>query len=636
MKRLCGPLTIFLALCGFAPAQTSPHPFGLADWIKLSSASPRAVSADGTWILYAAQHGAEKGPDVVTWWLIHPDGSGKQKVELPEAFSPTGFTADGNLFGSYRNKGRQEIATFSLTNLAANSKPTSTIAIPANFGGISISPDGKRFAVLADPSPKDPYEGVHVVIQADHQSLYVVNADGTGGKWWSPELRDVSELAWSPDSRSIALMSMVPKIGHHYVKAWIDISTEQGTKHVTSVDNAVSGIAWLGKGDELAFVSTTTSVLTPDHLYTAPASGGKATDRTPTLAGSVMSLKGAPDGKVYVNVDKGVQTEIDTFADGKLELAYRWPIGYIGGTPAFSPLAGAKPQLVFAVGDPQHTQNLAVPNGGPNLQRITTEGNETLSSTHLGQVSETSWKTHEGISLEGIATFPPDYVKGKRYPFVVLPHGGPEGNDLLSFFGDPQYLAALGYVVLQPEYRGSTGYGSAFLNSIYQHFGDRAYRDVDSATDYAIQQGWADPNRLAMFGWSAGGFMTCWTVTQTNRYKAAVEGAGITDWASFMWTSDVDQFDYDARWPDEDPGAFQKFSAVMYANRVTTPLLILHGAADARVPTYQGREFFELLLARGKTTRMVTYPGSGHFPYLWEQRLDVYRELAAWLKKYDP
>lgn len=130
--------------------------------------------------------------------------------------------------------------------------------------------------------------------------------------------------------------------------------------------------------------------------------------------------------------------------------------------------------------------------------------------------------------------------------------------------------------------------------------------------------------------------MTSWTVTQTHRYKAAIEGAGITDWLTFMWTSDVQQIDYDARWPEKDPNAFLSFSAAMHAEDVTTPLLILHGAADERVPTYQGREYFEVLAARGKTTRMVTYPGAPHFPTVWEQRQDVFREIAAWLARYNP
>jgi dipeptidyl aminopeptidase/acylaminoacyl peptidase len=129
--------------------------------------------------------------------------------------------------------------------------------------------------------------------------------------------------------------------------------------------------------------------------------------------------------------------------------------------------------------------------------------------------------------------------------------------------------------------------------------------------------------------------MTSWTVTQTHRYKAAIEGAGITDWASFLFTSDIPQFDYDARWPEKDPEAFRKFSAVDYVDQVTTPLLILHGEADQRVPTFQGTEFFQLLAAHHKTVRMVTYPGSPHFPVLWEQRLNVMQELVDWLKKYN-
>jgi dipeptidyl aminopeptidase/acylaminoacyl peptidase len=130
--------------------------------------------------------------------------------------------------------------------------------------------------------------------------------------------------------------------------------------------------------------------------------------------------------------------------------------------------------------------------------------------------------------------------------------------------------------------------------------------------------------------------MTAWTVTQTQRYKAAVEGAGITDWLSFIPTSDIAQVDYDLRWQEKNVEAFLKFSPVMYADHVTTPLLILHGEADLRVPTFQGREFFVLLSERGKTVRMVTYPGSPHFPRFAEQRRDIFAEIKDWLAKYNP
>jgi dipeptidyl aminopeptidase/acylaminoacyl peptidase len=288
---------------------------------------------------------------------------------------------------------------------------------------------------------------------------------------------------------------------------------------------------------------------------------------------------------------------------------------------------------VFTMGDPSHATNLAVIQNG-ELKRLTNEGDDTLAAVNLGEVRTVHWTAKDGTKLEGILTLPAGYVSGKKYPFLVLPHGGPESNDQLDFDNLPREIAGQGFVVLQPQYRGSTGYGSAFLDAIYQHFGDRAFSDVDSATDFAIAQGWADPNRLAIFGWSAGGFMTSWTVTQTGRYKAAIEGAGITDWLSFIPTSDTWQTDYDARLQEKDPNPMLQFSAVMHADKVTTPLLILHGEADIRVPTFQGQEFFVLLAERGKTVRMVTYPGSPHFPSLIEQRRDVFKEIADWLKKY--
>ena len=160
--------------------------------------------------------------------------------------------------------------------------------------------------------------------------------------------------------------------------------------------------------------------------------------------------------------------------------------------------------------------------------------------------------------------------------------------------------------------------------------------DLSDAGAFAIAQGWADPHRLAIFGWSAGGFMTSWTVTQTHRYRAAVEGAGITDWLSFIPTSDIAQTDYDARWPEHNPEPFLKFSAVQFADQVTTPLLIMDGTADVRVPTFQGREFFILLAERKQTGKMVLYPGSPHFPFLWEQRRSVWSEIREWLDKYNP
>ena len=441
-------------------------------------------------------------------------------------------------------------------------------------------------------------------------------------------------LAWSADSTTIAVLSQTPKLGYHYVRSFVDVCTDSIVRRVAEIPNAASSIAWTAGGTELAFLSTTTQVLTPDHVWTVPASGGKPVDRTPGLAGSARILSGDPRGVVWVFVIRGVQGEVHAFEDGVLTPVFTWPEGTILGTPVFQRFAGAPERLVFTVGDPQHERNVAVEKGD-QLAKITHEGDEQLAHVTLGPVRVVDWTSKDGTQLQGIITFPSGYVEGKSYPFLVLPHGGPEGNDFLDLDTWARTIAGLGYVVMQPQYRGSTGRGSDFMNAIYQHFGDRAYSDVDSATDYAVAQGWADPDSLAIFGWSAGGFMTSWTITQTNRYRAAIEGAGITDWLSFIPTSDVQQIDYDRSWQEKDVEPLLRFSAVMFADQVTTPLLILHGTDDIRVPMLQGLEFYALLAERGKTVRMIAYPGAPHFPVLWEQRRNVFEEIAAWLAEHN-
>ena len=639
---------LFLSALVSASGQNAKHAFSSDDWAALHSASPAAISPDGSTILCHVVWGGEKGQNQEEWRLIARDGSNPRKLELPEHFTPAGFTRDGaSLYGTYEVNKLPQLAIFELTGIKKSSTPSLLVTLPAGIHSALLSPDGARFALLADSRTPDDLADVHTVVQPELTSLYVVNVDGTAGKWWCPEVKNISDtpetgnadgtaaIAWSRDSGSVAVLSQTPKIGHHDVHSFLDICTAAGARRVAEVPNSAIGVAWGNSDRELVFLSTTTSVITPDHVWTVSVNGGAPVDRTPKLDGSAMDLTGDPHGKVWVSVHHGVQTEIDSYDDGVLTPAFRWPAGSIRGVPVFSELSAAPPQLALTIGDPTHSDNVAVPEGA-ELKRITSEGDEQLAKTELGPMRVVHWTSKEGIALEGIATFPAGYAEGQRYPFLVLPHGGPESNDVLGIDVFARIIAGLGYVVLQPEYRGSTGYGSEFLNSIYQHFGDRAYRDVDSATDFAIAQGWADPNRLAIFGWSAGGFMTSWTVTQTKRYKAAIEGAGITDWAPFLWTSDVQQIDYDGRWPEEDPGAFAQFSATAHANQVTTPILILHGSSDLRVPTFQGREFYEALAARGKTTRMVTYAGSPHFPRLWEQRRDVFREVAGWLARYNP
>lgn len=636
-------LTNFLAIAfviggGNSVLAANKHPFGLDDYSSLRSARAIAVSPDGATVLYQVSWNGDKGPTKHEWHLIGADGANHRKLDLPESFEPAGFTKDGDaLYGTYQVDKTSQLGIIPL----GEGKPTKTVALGSGIKYALLSPDGNRFAILADSHQKNPLAEVRTVVESGQTSLYVLSGDGSNGEWWCPDLKDISTIAWSADASQIAVVSETPKIGHHEVESFVDICSASGPRRIYSVKNSISGIAWADGGRDLAFAGTTAPVLSPDHLWTVPVSGGNATDHTPKLEGSITNVENDPHGTVWVEMHKGVVVEVYSYRDGKLETAFQWPNGTVLSLPKFPQLASSPDALAFTVGDPLHAANVAVAQGTTlsgisTLHKITNEGDDHLANVDLGDIRKVRWTAKDGTKLEGIATFPAGYTAGKKYPFLVMPHGGPEGNDVFLLDSFARMIAGLGYVVLQPQYRGSTGYGTDFMAAIYQHFGDRAYSDVDSATDFAVEQGWADPNRLAIFGWSVGGFVTSWTVTQTHRYRAAIEGAGITDWLSFIPTSDLSQVDYDARWPEGDATPFLKFSAINFADQVTTPLLILHGESDVRVPPFQGLEYFVLLAERGKTVRMVTYPGSPHFPKLGEQRRNIFEEIGNWLAKYNP
>ena len=638
LPRILGIL-IFCSL-GAAPlVAADKRPFASSDYNSLRSATPVAISPDGKAILYEVQFFDEKGPAKNEWHTVPVAGGAALKLDLPAQFTPSGFTKDGALFGDYRIDNQTQLAIVPMMS----GKPTIILTLPrggrvaaiSQNGGtqLAISPDGGKIAVLGDTREKDKHDQ-HKVVENDEASLYVFDLHSNGGGWWCSDLRTISYFAWSKDSKRLAVTTRLPKFGNHDAHSMLYICGEDGSRQLADVPTLTAGVAWSADEKELVFASTKAPTLTAEHVWTVAIAGGAPVDRTPDLDGTATIVKNHRDA-VLVELRRGVRTEIDSFEDGKLTRLLHWPDGITIGMPAANPFPDMPDVEAVGVGDPAHSGNVAVVREG-QLQKITLEGDAQLAAIDLGETRVVHWTSKEGVKLEGIATFPPGYTSAKRYPFLVFPHGGPESNDQLGLDPRALYIAARNYVVLRPEYRGSTGYGTAHMAAIYQHFGDRAYRDVDSATDFAIAQGWADPARLAIFGWSAGGFMSSWTVTQTHRYKAAIEGAGVTNWLTFIPTSDYWQTDYDARLQEKDPGPFLKFSAVMFADKVTTPLLILQGSDDVRVPSSQSTEFYALLKERGKTVRMVTYPGSPHFPRIAEQRRDVLDEVGSWLDQYNP
>ena len=267
--------------------------------------------------------------------------------------------------------------------------------------------------------------------------------------------------------------------------------------------------------------------------------------------------------------------------------------------------------------------------------------NTDLPKLPLGETKVIRWKGKDGLEIEGLLTYPVSYQEGKKYPLILNIHGGPAGVFGETFIGrfgvyPIATFAARGYAVLRPNPRGSSGYGKKFRFANAGDWGGMDYEDDMAGVDKVIEMGVADPARLAVMGWSYGGFMTSWVVGHTNRFKAAAVGAGVTDLLSFNGTADIPGFlpDYFGGEPWSRYEVFSKHSPISYAQNVTTPVLILHGESDARVPTTQGYEFYHALKRRGATVKMVVYPRTQHGPREPKFILDIAQRHLAWVDEY--
>lgn len=267
--------------------------------------------------------------------------------------------------------------------------------------------------------------------------------------------------------------------------------------------------------------------------------------------------------------------------------------------------------------------------------------NKDLSEPCMGPTTVVTWKSPDGLEVEGLLTYPTDYEKGKRYPLLLVIHGGPMGVFTRSFSGSPSpypiaAFADRGYLVLRPNPRGSSGYGKKFRYANYGDWGSGDFKDIMAGVDHLIDKGLADSDRLGVMGWSYGGFMTSWTVTQTKRFKAASVGAGVTNLMSFTGTADIPGFlpDYFGGEPWDKLDAYCAHSAMFQVKGVTTPTLIQHGERDDRVPLSQGQEFYNALKRQGCTVKMVVYPRTPHGIQEPRLLLDCMNRNVQWFDQY--
>ena len=526
------------------------------------------------------------------------------------------------------------------------------------------APDGKRFAYATADEPENKKEiekhndsfevgdNDYLATKAPTPThIWIVSSEGKGAKRltsgpWSlptvpPPGSPASPLSWSPDGKEIAFVRQArPHFG-------------DGDQTIVQILNVASGkVRSLTKRTVLESFPS----ISPDgsgvcywyprdgdpnnvnEIWIAPASGGEGHCVTRAVDRCLLRSIWTPAGKsILVGGHDGTQVAMWLQpVDGpatKINLGSVSPswsywldvnMGAKGGI-AFTGAEARKPTELYYLASP--TAPL----------RCLTRFNQSVAELDLGKVESITWQGPDGFTENGVLVLPLGFSSAQKYPLVLLIHGGPQSASTETFSPLAQVIASHGYVVFQPNYRGSDNLGNAYMRAIVNDAGDGPGRDVMAGIEAVKKRGYIDSSRMAVTGWSYGGYMTTWMIGHYPVWKTAIAGAAVTDKLDQYNLSD---YNLQERWAfGGSPwvGSFAKAyadqSPITYATQMRTPTLILATTGDARVPVTQSYKLFHALRDNGVETKFIAYPASGHFPGDPVRAKDVMRRWVEWLDR---
>ena len=350
-----------------------------------------------------------------------------------------------------------------------------------------------------------------------------------------------------------------------------------------------------------------------------------------------MRWASAAPAPAVVSIADGIETRLEWRGpDGSVELLWESDGEVLDFDVTVTDAGPVVAALAYAASGP-----LEVWAGTPGSMRQLSDHHAAWSGITFGAVKELVTRTADGLELHSVVVLPTDAGPGP-HPTVVLPHGGPywrmARNIHCSWHDWSQMLAIAGYAVILPNFRGGSGHGNAFSTAVLGDPGVE-FDDVEAVIGTAVEAGITDPERLGIGGWSNGGFLTAWAVTHSDRFSAAVMGAGVSSWPAMSMTSDVPTFSGEVAggqpW-SASPGNSLEHSPITYADRVTTPLLMIHGKEDVRVPLSQSIGMRRALLGRDLPLELVVYPREPHGIGERQHQIDLMQRVLAWFSTYLP
>lgn len=525
-------------------------------------------------------------------------------------------------------------------------------------------PDGAMIAyVTPDPVDKKAIEAHQDVFQVGDTDyvetaagvpshVWLVSAEGgdakrlTSGVWSLPIVfppsPPSSPLSWSPDGKSLMITrqeTAEPGDGDETTLQVLD-AVAGTTRKLTTHEKFESAGVYSPDGSQVTYwYPRDGDPNNENEIYVAPASGGDGTDIARGIDREIQRAIWMPDGKSLLlggHDGTGVSLWLKPL-DGQ---ARRINLGNIEPSWSFwvDMTVGPKGDVAFTGSTSDQPAELYYMSSADAAPKRLTNYNSAIAALDLSRVQSIDWDGPNGFREDGVLTYPPEFSKDKKYPLVLLIHGGPQASSTTSFSSLPQIIAAQGYVVFEPNYRGSDNLGNAYQRAIYRDAGDGPGRDVMAGLAAVEKMGFVDADEIAVSGWSYGGYMTSWMIGHYHIWKAAVSGAAVNDLVAEATVSDGNRTDYysmgGSPWVGDNWKIYREQSPITYASQIKTPTLILCDTGDFRVPIVQSYEMYHALKDNGVTTQFFAYPVRGHFPGDPVRAADVMTRWVGWINQY--
>ncbi len=611
--------------------------------MNIRSVAQARISPDGRWVAWT-----ETGTDweqnayITQIWVARADGTGRRQLtQNKKSSTAPAWSPDSKYLAFLSDRGNKtQIQLISPEGGEAREVSSHETAV----GSFDFSPDGKQFAfTAADPESKDKKArkdkyGEFEIVEGDYTLSHLWLQPVAGGK--AARLTEgaftVQGFEWSPDGKQIAFSAPTdPDLSHREtVELYVVSVADKAVRKLVAGPGAESNPTWSPDGTQIAY---TWSAGEPNsylntHLMVVPASGGTARriaekfDENPGIAAWCAS-------GLYFGGMERTQSAIYRAnpATGSFERV---------GTAGAASLTKDCSAAAWAQGRPNEIAEVwTTPLKSFSPVKLSDQAGQ-LKEFKLATREVVEWKSQDGSQIEGILIKPRNFDPKKKYPLLVVIHGGPTGIDTPVWTPDRYYpierFVEKGALVLRPNYRGSAGYGEKFRSLNVRNLGVGDAWDVISGVDALVAKGFVDKDRVGAMGWSQGGYISAFLTCSSDRFKAISVGAGISDWMTYYVNTDIHPFtrSYLKATPWEDPEIYRKTSPITYVKNAKTPTLIQHGELDKRVPPPNAYELYQALKDLKVETRLVVYKGFGHGIDKPKQQRHVLEENEAWFDKY--